>query len=73
MTKNIGKADRTVRIIAGITIVSLGIYFGSWWGAIGIVPLLTAFISWCPAYSIFGISTCGSSCCCGASSCETTK
>lgn len=70
MTKNVGKADRTVRIIAGIAAIVLGIYFKSWWGAIGIVPLFTAFIRWCPAYSIFGISTNGS-CGCGSASCET--
>ncbi|RJQ46619.1 MAG: DUF2892 domain-containing protein [Nitrospiraceae bacterium] len=73
MTKNIGRADKIVRIIAGITALALGIYLKSWWGVIGIIPLLTAFISWCPAYSVFGVSTCGTSCGCGSSTCETTK
>ncbi len=58
MQRNVGSVDRTVRIIAGLGIIAAGLYFGSWWGAIGAVPLLTGFIGWCPAYSPFGISTC---------------
>jgi hypothetical protein len=63
MKLNVGNIDRTVRIAAGLIAIGLGVYFESWWGAVGLVPLLTAFIRWCPAYTIFGISTCGSSSC----------
>ena len=38
MICNVGKTDRIVRIILGIAIILLGIYFQSWWGAVGIVP-----------------------------------
>lgn len=58
MKTNVGKADRTIRIIIGIVILAVGYYFKSWWGLIGIVPILTAAIGWCPAYLPFGISTC---------------
>lgn len=59
MTKNIGSADRAVRVLIGAGIVFAGIYYQSWWGALGLVPLFTATIGWCPAYLPFGISTCG--------------
>ena len=58
MTKNMGSADRVIRAIVGIGILAVGYYFKSWWGLVGLVPLTTALISWCPAYLPFGISTC---------------
>jgi sulfite exporter TauE/SafE len=58
MTKNVGGADRVLRVIAGVAVIAAGLYFKSWWGAIGVVPLLTAAIGWCPAYLPFGLSTC---------------
>jgi len=42
----------------GAAIIAAGIYFQSWWGAIGVVPLVTAAVRWCPAYLPFGIRTC---------------
>ncbi len=59
MTANVGGIDRALRIIAGIVLISL-VFFGpkTAWGWIGVVPLLTALIGYCPAYSIFGLSTC---------------
>jgi hypothetical protein len=56
--KNVGSADRVIRIILGLVIIGVGYYYQSWWGAIGIVPLFTALIGWCPAYLPFGINTC---------------
>jgi predicted RND superfamily exporter protein len=58
MKKNIGTTDRTIRIIAGIIIIALGVWFKSWWGLIGLLPLATALIGWCPPYALLGISTC---------------
>jgi len=58
MTRNIGSTDRIIRIVAGLAIIAAGVYFGSWWGAIGLIPLATAAVGWCPAYAPFGISTC---------------
>jgi hypothetical protein len=58
MTKNVGSADRIIRVVLGIGIVVFGILNQSWWGALGIVPLATAMVSWCPVYVPFGISSC---------------
>lgn len=60
MKCNVGKVDRMIRIVLGVAIISVGMYFKSWWGAVGLIPLLTAAIRWCPAYIPFGFSTCES-------------
>ena len=59
MTQNVGTIDRVVRAIVGLGLISL-VFFGPQtnWGWIGVVPLLTAVIGWCPPYSLLGISTC---------------
>jgi len=57
MKKNMGKTDRWIRVIIGLAIIAAGIYFKSWWGLIGIIPLATSLISTCPLYLPFGIST----------------
>jgi hypothetical protein len=57
MQKNIGKTDKTIRIIVGLVIIAIGLYFQSWWGAIGLVPLGTALINWCLPYALLGINT----------------
>jgi hypothetical protein len=59
MKKNIGNADRIIRIVLGLGIIAYGIVNHTWLGAIGAVPLLTAFIGFCPAYCPLGISTTG--------------
>jgi hypothetical protein len=56
--KNVGSADRVIRLILGLVIIGIGYYYQSWWGAIGIVPIFTALVGWCPAYMPLGISTC---------------
>ncbi len=58
MRANVGKVDKTFRIIVGLVVLGAGYYFGSWWGLVGLVPLLTALTGWCPAYTVFGVSTC---------------
>ncbi len=58
MTTNVGGIDKLIRIILGLAIIGAGVYYQSWWGAIGAIPLLTAFIGYCPAYLLFGISSC---------------
>ncbi len=57
MKQNVGNTDKVVRIILAIIIAALGIYFKSWWGLIALIPLLTAFIGFCPLYPIFKLST----------------
>ena len=56
--KNIGSHDRAIRIILGFGIIGAGVYFKSWLGAIGALPLLTAALGTCPLYSLLGMSTC---------------
>lgn len=58
MKCNVGKTDKTIRIILGVIVILAGVYFQSWWGAVGVVPIVTGFIRWCPAYLPFGFSTC---------------
>lgn len=58
MNCNVGKTDRAIRIIVGLAVIAAGIYFKSWWGAIGAIPIVTALIGWCPAYLPLGVSTC---------------
>lgn len=58
MKKNVGGADKIFRIILGIVIIAVGLYYNSWWGAIGIIPLLTGLIGRCGLYYPFGVSTC---------------
>jgi hypothetical protein len=59
MTTNAGTIDRALRIIAGIALIALSLTntIGVW-GWIGVVPLATGLIGWCPAYSLLGIKTC---------------
>jgi hypothetical protein len=58
MTVNIGKIERTVRIVVGIGVLSLA-FVGprSPWAYLGILPLLTGLVGWCPPYALLGIST----------------
>ncbi|NDY41658.1 DUF2892 domain-containing protein [Dissulfurirhabdus thermomarina] len=58
MKRNMGGVDRGLRAVAGLVILGLGWWFRSWWGLVGLVPLLTALVGWCPAYAPFGFSTC---------------
>ena len=59
MKCNVGKTDKMFRIILGVVIILVGFYFKNWWGAVGVIPIVTGFIRWCPAYLPFGFSTCG--------------
>lgn len=61
MEKNIGSTDKIVRVILGLGLLSMLFWVqgdARWWGLIGILPLFTAAINWCPAYVPFGIKTC---------------
>ena len=62
MTRNVGTVDRVIRIVVGLAILSL-VFVGpqTMWGLLGLVPLLTAVVGWCPPYAILGINTCSRS------------
>ena len=59
MTKNISNIERIIRIVGGLVLIALaatgtvGV-----WGWLGLVPLATGLVGWCPPYSLLGINTC---------------
>jgi len=59
VTRNVGRIDRSIRIAAGLALIVLaasGVV--GWWGWLGVVPLLTGVVGWCPPYALLGIDTC---------------
>ncbi len=59
MGRNVGGIDRILRIVVGLVLIAL-VFVGpqTVWGWVGVVPLLTGLIGWCPPYSLLGINTC---------------
>jgi hypothetical protein len=59
MKKNVGNTERAIRIIIGLALISL-VFIGpqTAWGWIGLVPVATGLLGWCPPYALFGINTC---------------
>ena len=59
LTKNAGTVDRALRAIVGLVLIALALTgtIGAW-GWIGVIPLATAVLGWCPAYTLLGIKTC---------------
>ena len=59
MIANIGTVDRVLRIALGLLLIVLA-YAGAIgaWGYLGIVPLLTGVVRFCPAYKLLGMDTC---------------
>lgn len=62
MTRNMGSADRAIRAIIGVVLIAL-VFIGpqTVWGWVGIIPIATALMGNCPAYSLVGIKTCKNS------------
>jgi len=59
MKQNVGGIDRTLRIAAGLLLIALAANATiGWWGWLGIVPLLTGLVGWCPPYAMLGFNTC---------------
>lgn len=59
MKTNEGGLDRMLRIVAGLALLGL-MAAGTigWWGWLGVVPLATGLIGWCPVYTLLGLNTC---------------
>jgi len=60
MKKNVGNTDKWIRIVLGIVLLSLILIIQNnwrWLGLIGLIPLATAFLNFCPIYALLGIST----------------
>ncbi len=62
MVKNMGSVDRAIRLVLGLALISL-VFAGpkTVWGWIGVIPLATALVGWCPLYSLIGVKTCRTS------------
>ncbi|MFW6324675.1 MAG: YgaP family membrane protein [Desulfovibrionales bacterium] len=58
MQCNVGKTERIIRSALGILILGVGVVLQSWWGLVGLLPLVTAVIGWCPISAALGVSTC---------------
>lgn len=58
MDRNVGSVDRAVRVVAGLVLVGLAVTGPKIvWGWLGLIPLVTAIVGFCPAYTLFGIGT----------------
>ena len=61
MKSNVGGLDRAARIVVGVALVAAtALGYLPVWGSIGVVPLATGLVGWCPAYLPFGVKTCKS-------------
>ena len=58
MKTNVGAIDKLLRIAIGAALVIWAVMGGPLWAWIGLVPLATGVIGWCPAYTLFGANTC---------------
>ncbi len=58
MKCNVGGTEKSIRIIVGIVIIAAGIFLRSWWGIIGLAPLITGAIGYCPLSQALGTNTC---------------
>lgn len=58
MQKNVGGIDKIARIVVGIALIVWAIAGGPVWAWIGLLPLATGLLGWCPAYTLLGIKTC---------------
>jgi hypothetical protein len=59
MDKNVGKIDKLLRVVVGLALIAM-VFVGPQtpWGWVGLVPLATAALGWCPLYTALGIRTC---------------
>jgi len=58
MKCNVGRTEQGLRIVLGMLIILAGLYYKSWWGLIGLLPITTGLIRYCPLSDILGVSTC---------------
>ncbi len=58
MKSNVGGIDKILRIVAGIALLAWALTGGPVWACVGIVPLATGLMGWCPLYPMLGLSTC---------------
>jgi hypothetical protein len=61
MKANVGGIDRILRIVAGLALIAWALMGGPMWAWIGVVPLATGLINFCPLYTLIGVNTSGKS------------
>lgn len=57
MKTNLGSYDVAIRFSTGCVLLFVGVHFETWWGLIGLLPLLTAIVGYCPLYAPFRVDT----------------
>lgn len=57
--RNVGTADRVIRVVLGVVLLAFGLAAGpaTWWGWLGLVPLVTGLVGYCPLYHLLHVST----------------
>jgi hypothetical protein len=59
MKTNVGNVERVIRVVAGLVLIGLAATDTiGWWGWLGLMPLATGLLGWCPPYTLLGINTC---------------
>lgn len=59
MKSNVGGIDRILRVLVGLVLIALAATNTiGWWGWLGVIPLLTGLVSFCPLYTLLGLNTC---------------
>ena len=61
MKANVGGADKVLRIVGGLVLLSLILILegnARWWGLVGLIPLATGLFNFCPLYTLIGVNTC---------------
>lgn len=59
MKTNVGNVERVIRVVAGLILIGLAATNTiGWWGWLGLMPLATGLLGWCPPYTLLGINTC---------------
>jgi hypothetical protein len=57
MTCNVGKTDRIIRIVVGVVLIAVAVVFAQPWAYIGIIPLVTGVVKFCPLYTLLKVNT----------------
>ena len=57
MHHNVGGIDQILRIVLGVVICTIGVIYNNWWGIVGLIPLVTGTMSWCPLYNLVWLSS----------------
>jgi hypothetical protein len=57
LKKNVGYVDSIIRVVIGALIVGIGLYFDSMWGLVGLIPVVSGAVSFCPVYKALSIDT----------------